>query len=105
MTKGIHEQAASDATKEHFDVQTSERRVWTAVLLQALEDWRYGNLRRQREAEKFFFDSEEDFTAVCRRAGLEPSSVLAKLQRMRVSVPKPLTTPAWSRNLTLPAAA
>jgi hypothetical protein len=105
MTIGIHEQAASNATKEHFDVQTSERRIWTAVLLQALEDWRYGNLRRQREAEKFFFDSQEDFTAVCRRAGLEPSSVLAKLQRMRVAVPKPLATSGWSRNRKLPVAA
>ena len=99
MTTGIHEQAASNATKEHFDVETSERRIWTAVLLQALEDWQSGNIRRQREAEKFFFSSEKDFATVCRGAGYEPSCVLLKLQRMKPVGQQSFKAPAWSWNL------
>ncbi len=96
---GIHEQARNE-TKEHFDVQISERKVWAEVLLQALEDWHSGNVRRRIEAEKFFFDCEKDFASVCRGAGLEPSSVLVKLQRMKHVTQPLLSAAALSRGLT-----
>jgi hypothetical protein len=105
MITGIHGQAASNATEENVDAQISERRIWTAVLLQALEDWRYGNLRRQKEAEKFIFHCENDFATVCRSAGLEPSSVLAKLQRMRPVAHNSWSIDGLSRNLNLPTTA
>ena len=64
----------------------SDRRLWTAVLLQALEDWKSGNLRLKRAAEEFFFQSGSDFARVCRGAGLAPESVLSRLQAMKASM-------------------
>jgi hypothetical protein len=57
----------------------SERRLWTAVLTLAIEDWRYGNLRKRREAERFLFEGKSDFNQVCSSAGLEPSDFRARL--------------------------
>jgi hypothetical protein len=85
MNLEIHGQASKNS-KENFDFQISEKRLWTAVLLQALEDWKSCNMRRRSEAEKFFFESESDFETVCRGAGLNPSSVISKLQKMRTAV-------------------
>jgi hypothetical protein len=82
MTSGIYEEA-SKSCEEQKDEQISDRRLWTAVLLQALEDWKSNNRRRQSEAERFLFHSEKDFAIVCRAAGFEPSYVLGKLQKMQ----------------------
>jgi hypothetical protein len=87
MNLEIHGQA-SKSSKENYDFQVSERRLWTAVLLQALEDWKSCNMRRRSEAEKFFFQSESDFATVCRGAGLNPSSVISKLQKMKTTMPQ-----------------
>jgi hypothetical protein len=102
MTTGIYEQASKEAT-ETAGGEMVERNLWVAVLLQAFEDWRSGNMRRQREAEKFFFGSEKDFAAVCRAAGLEPSSVLPKLQKMKTAVRPSFDAPAWPGSVNLPA--
>lgn len=49
----------------------SERRLWTAVLVNAaaVEDWRGGTPRVQREAQEFVFESDADFEMVCAGAG------------------------------------
>ena len=73
----------SKRMSERSDLPVGERKLWVAILLQALEDWRTGTLRRRRDAERFLFHCESDFAAVCRGAGLDPATVLAKLQRMR----------------------
>ena len=78
----IHQNAANDA-KEVNSTECSGRRLWTAVLLQAIEDWQSGNARRKHEAEKFLFESSTDFDRVCTAAGLAPGSVLRKLQRIK----------------------
>ena len=78
----IHQRAANEA-QDHSSNEISDRRLWTAVLLQALEDWKSTNRRRQTEAETFLFASGPDFDHVCLAAGLAPKSVLAKLQRMK----------------------
>jgi hypothetical protein len=78
----IHQQAANSAV-DQGGYQISERRLWTAVLLQALDDWKSSNLRRKREAEKFFFESAADFARVCMGAGLTPGSVLGRLRHMQ----------------------
>jgi hypothetical protein len=101
MITGISEQT-SKGTEEHFDAQFSQRRLWTAVLLQAIEDWRSNNIRRQREAERFFFSCEKDFSTVCRSAGFEPSAVLAKLQKMKLVTPRSCGARAWSQDLNAP---
>jgi len=59
-----------------------ERRLWTAVVISAVEDWRNGSLRTQRKAQEFLFGSGTDFQTVCARAGLEPSSFRARLLKI-----------------------
>jgi hypothetical protein len=59
-----------------------ERRLWTAVVVMAVEDWRNGTLRSQREAQRFLFENDKDFNAVCASAGLDPSSLRAKLLKI-----------------------
>jgi hypothetical protein len=82
MMEGIYEQESTRASA-HYDEQIAERRLWTAVLLQAMEDWRSDNMRRQTEAEEFLFDAKEDFERVSLGAGLDPGALRAKLQKMK----------------------
>jgi hypothetical protein len=63
-----------------------ERRLWLAVLTQAVEDWRSANLRQQRAAQDFLFASQKDFTTVCSSAGINPGSLGPKLLRMKPAV-------------------
>jgi hypothetical protein len=67
--------------QEHTNA--GERGLWTAVLLQAIEDWDCSNLRLKREAEGFLLQNSPDFNAVCRSAGLVPNSVLVRLQQKK----------------------
>ena len=59
-----------------------ERRLWTAVVVMAVEDWRNGTLRSRREAQQFLFENDKDFNAVCASAGLDPSNLRAKLLKI-----------------------
>src|SRR5579871_4767706 len=77
----IYQEAAKNATTDDVN-EFSERRLWSAVLLQALEDWGSTNCRHRAEAEQFFFKNPEDFARVCRGAGLSPSGVLVRLEKM-----------------------
>ena len=83
----IHQEAANNATSDDLK-EFSERRLWAAVLLQALEDWDSVNSRHRVEAEQFFFKSPEDFARVCRGAGLAPSGVLSRLEKMKEAAPR-----------------
>jgi hypothetical protein len=83
----IYQDAANRATENQMG-EFMDRRLWTAVLLQALEDWKSPNMRLCLAAEKFFFESEEDFGRVCRGAGLSPESVLGRLRRMKETIPQ-----------------
>ena len=60
----------------------SERRLWTAVLVTAVEDWRMGTLRAKRSAQQFLFEDDRDFTEVCAGAGIDPSSFRSKLTKI-----------------------
>lgn len=64
-----------------------ERRLWTAVLLQAVLDWQSNNVRAHREAETFLFQSPADLESVCHRAGLNPIVFQSKLKRVRHAKP------------------
>jgi hypothetical protein len=59
-----------------------ENRLWTAVLVKAVEDWRFGTMRRRREAQEFLFESDKDFSTVCANAGLDPASLRSKLLKI-----------------------
>jgi hypothetical protein len=64
----------------------AERRLWTAVLLQAIEDWLSKNMRAYEAANAFLFHGGEDFARVCHGAGIDPSALQSKLRR-RCAVP------------------
>jgi hypothetical protein len=72
-----------------------ERRLWTAVLVNAVLEWRNGTLRAKREAQKFLFESDGDFQDVCARAGLNPASFRTRLLQIgkRVEMQGPLFHP------------
>jgi hypothetical protein len=57
-------------------------RLWTAVIVKAVEDWRMGSLRARREAQKFLFEDDRDFCQVCASAGLDPSLFRSKLLKL-----------------------
>ena len=87
----IYQNMANSMTNQDQQENLSDRRLWTAVLLQALEDWKSGNMRLKRAAGEFFFQSGDDFARVCRGAGLAPEGVLTRLQAMKAAM-----TPAAS---------
>jgi hypothetical protein len=60
----------------------AERRLWTAVLMQAVVEWRSDRMRAKREAEAFLFHNEKDFQIVCAGAGLDPSALRLQLLRL-----------------------
>lgn len=74
----------------------AERRLWTAVLVYAVQDWLSGRLRDQREAQKFLFEENNDFSEVCACAGIDPSNFRSKLLRVgrRVEPHGPAPQPA-----------
>ena len=59
-----------------------ERRLWLAVVVQAVEEWRDGTLRDKRLAQQFLFDDSNDFQSVCANAGLDPDNLRSKLLKI-----------------------
>jgi hypothetical protein len=70
-------------------------RLWTAVIVKAVEDWRKGSLRARREAQKFLFEDDRDFYQVCASAGLDPALFRAKLLKIgrRIEMQGPYLNP------------
>jgi len=60
----------------------SARRLWTAVLRNAVEDWRNGTLRARREAQGPLFENDEDFEMVCTAAGLDSHDFRVRLLKV-----------------------
>jgi hypothetical protein len=72
----------------------AERRLWIAVLMQAVVEWRSDRMRAKRDAEAFLFHNEKDFQMVCAGAGMDPSALRSQLLRLcrgsgTVVVPQP----------------
>src|SRR5580692_12670343 len=84
--KGIRGIMTAQASVEMHNAVTEEmisaRRLWTAVLINAVEDWRNGTLRARREAQTFLFDNDEDFAMVCNNAGLDFSDFRVRLLKI-----------------------
>ena len=72
-----------DRVSEREEGPDPERRLWAAVLLLAVDEWRSNNMRAHRDAEVFLFEGGKDFETVCQGAGLEPSTLRSKLMRLR----------------------
>jgi hypothetical protein len=75
--------AAENGGERNYSAAARERRLWLAVIAQAVEDWRSVNLKRQREAEAFLFGGRKDFECVCASAGLDARNLVDKLARLR----------------------
>ena len=89
--EGEHLERISDSG---FD---PERRLWTAVLLQAVQDWQSMSARSRREAEVFLFNSDADFETVCQSAGIDAGSFQSRLKRLtRASVAHIDFKQAWT---------
>ncbi|MGH9700868.1 MAG: hypothetical protein ACRD5R_04580 [Candidatus Acidiferrales bacterium] len=73
----------------------AERRMWAAVILLAIEDWKTGTLRMRREAQKFLFENQRDFEDVCANAGLNAANLRAQLRKAGrlVEMQGPLSRP------------
>jgi hypothetical protein len=78
MTAQVSSEMHNTVTEELI----SARRLWVAVLLNAVEDWRNGTLRAKREAQEFLFDSKEDFEMVCTAAGLDSGDFRVRLLKI-----------------------
>ena len=88
-TTTVSTNSQNDMTEESI----LERRLWTAVIVKAVEDWQTGTLRARREAQKFLFEDEADFVEVCGLAGLDPHSFRVKLLKVgrRIEMQGPWT--------------
>jgi len=64
---------------------TEEQNLWRAVIANTVEDWIYGPVHRQREAEHFLFEDQDDFHMVCFSAGMDPRYFRERLKRIRGS--------------------
>jgi hypothetical protein len=87
MGNGSSEQYQVDPQNTVTEELIGERRLWTAVVISAVDDWRNGSLRVQRKAQEFLFDND-----VCARAGLEPGSFRARLRKIGKLVEMKSTT-------------
>jgi hypothetical protein len=78
--------SGTEARMETRDTVTedliAERRLWTAVVVNAVDDWRTGTLRARREAQQFLFENTHDFELVCAGAGLDPSDMRSRLLKI-----------------------
>lgn len=79
--EGAHRaQAVSqDLTTEDL---IAARRMWLAVVMQAIQDWRGGTLRARREAQHFLFEEQRAFDTVCANAGLDPENLRSRLRKI-----------------------
>jgi|HubBroStandDraft_5_1064220.scaffolds.fasta_scaffold1282998_1 hypothetical protein len=76
------------------NISDAERRLWLAVVVQAVEDWRTGTLRARRIAHDFMFGTTTDFETVCANAGLDAGNLRSKLMKISRQVPAPQP---WNR--------
>ena len=80
--EGMAGQVSLDTQNNVTEELISERRLWTAVLVNAVEDWRGGTLRARREAQEFLFESYVDFEMVCVGAGLDAGDFRTRLLKI-----------------------
>jgi hypothetical protein len=80
--QGIKAQGLSSGQSAVTEDLIGANRLWTAVIVKAVEDWRMGTLRARREAQKFLFEDDRDFFQVCASAGLDPNLFRTKLLKL-----------------------
>jgi hypothetical protein len=60
-----------------------EQKLWRAVIASTVQEWIHGPLRKKREAEKFLFLDMKDYRTVCYSAGLDPTNLRERLEKIR----------------------
>jgi hypothetical protein len=81
--QGMGEKSVRNGSAEQIIYNLGiERRLWLAVVMQAVEEWRSGTLRNKRLAQQFLFDDSNDFQSVCANAGLDPDNLRSKLLKI-----------------------
>ena len=63
--------------------ETSEQKLWRAVIASTVEEWMNGPLRRRQEAEEFLFSDNQDYRTVCYSAGISPETLRGRLEKFR----------------------
>jgi hypothetical protein len=63
-----------------------ESRLWQAVIVSAILDWKSGPLRLKCRAGDYLFRDETDFPLICHLAGMDPGHLRAKLRKLRGQV-------------------
>jgi hypothetical protein len=69
------------------DQEIAEQKLWRAVIASTVEEWIHGPGRRQREAEQFLFNDDDDYRTVCFSAGIDPGDLRDRLQKIRSRTP------------------
>jgi hypothetical protein len=59
----------------------AERGLWTAVVVNAVEEWKRVCCAR-REAQQFLFENKDDFGLVCAGAGLDANDMRSRLKKV-----------------------
>lgn len=64
----------------------AEVRLWQAVIVAAIQEWRFGPLRLRREAEHYLFEDDSGLSLVCHGAGMDLAQLRSKLAKLRGQV-------------------
>jgi hypothetical protein len=67
-----------------------ERKLWFAVLNQAIDDYRKGNPQYREELRQFFFEKSENndwFKWICHAIDIEPEAVVREIERLSTEGP------------------
>lgn len=78
---------------DEIEAPVSERKLWAAVLAQALEDWQGDRLNASHQAEQFLLHDKKDFFVVCTRAGVDASGFRTRLGKLHPAGPATDPTP------------
>jgi hypothetical protein len=68
---------------EHQEI--AEQKLWRAVIASTVHEWVNGPLRKRREAEQYLFVDQDDYRTVCFSAGIDPTNLRERLQKIRAA--------------------
>ena len=71
------------ASIEKLSEAASEKRLWQAVILHAIEEWMSGPLKLRRQAEEYLFNEQSDFRLVCQSAGMDVGRLRTGLRKLK----------------------
>ena len=93
MEGNRYDRAASSESVTEESI--AERRLWMAVVANAVEEWKSGTLKSRRAAQDFLFENDDDFNHVCACAGLDAGNLRSRLLKIgrKIDMQGPLGRP------------